>query len=65
MGHLDDLQEDLSKPERQEPSRIKRRLKALMAIAPTLGTMVAETADFTNNLTDLAEIQSLVRDIEL
>lgn len=55
LGHLDDLQEDLSKPERQEPSRIKRRLKALMAIALTLGTMAAGTIDFTNNLADLAE----------
>lgn len=51
LGHLDDLQEDLSKPERQEPSRIKRRLKALMAIA----IITAGAIDFTNNLTDLAE----------
>lgn len=55
LGHLDDLQEDLSKPERQEPRRIKRRLKGLMAIALALGTMAAGTVDFTNNLTDLAE----------
>jgi hypothetical protein len=52
LGHLDDLQEELSKPEKQEPSRIKRRLKAsLMAIA----IITAGTVDFTNNLTDLAE----------
>ena len=55
LGHLDDLQEDLSKPERQEPSRIKRRLKALVAIVLTLGTMAAGTVDFANNLTDLSE----------
>jgi len=55
LGHLDDLQEDLSKLETQEPSRIKRRLKPLVAIALTLGTMTARTADFANNLTDLAE----------
>jgi uncharacterized protein YjbI with pentapeptide repeats len=55
LGHLDDLQEDLSKPERQEPNRIKRRLKPLVAIALTLGAMTATTAGFANDLTDLAE----------
>lgn len=49
--HLDDLQEDLTKPEKQKPQRIKTRIVALSAIAG----FVVGAADFSNNVAELAE----------
>lgn len=49
--HLDDLQEDITKPEKQKPQRIKTRIVALLAVAG----VVAGAADFSNNVLELAE----------
>lgn len=51
MVHLDDLQEDISKPEKQKPQRIKTRIAALLTIAG----LVAGSADFANNVLELSE----------
>lgn len=53
--HLDDLEEDLNKPESQKPQRIKARLTALLAIAISVGGMISQTTDFTNNVLELSE----------
>ncbi|MGV0027029.1 pentapeptide repeat-containing protein [Phormidesmis priestleyi] len=55
LVHLDDLQEDLSQPEKQKPQRIKTRLTALLAIATTVSGLVAGAADFSNNVLELSE----------
>jgi hypothetical protein len=51
MVHLDDLQEDITTPEKQKPQRFKTRLVALLAIAGT----TAGVADFSNNVLELAQ----------
>lgn len=51
MVHLDDLQEDITTPEKQKFQRIKTRIVALLAIAG----MVAGAADFSNNVLELSE----------
>ena len=56
---LDDLQEDLSHPDRQKPERIKVRLVRLLVIAGTITGIVAGAADFSNNLLELAEKLSI------
>lgn len=53
--HLDDLQEDITTPEKQKPQRIKTRLVALLAVATTITRIVAGAADFSNNVLDLSE----------
>jgi AbiTii len=50
MVHLDDLQEDISTPEKQKPQRIKTRIAALLTVAG----LVAGTADFANNVLELS-----------
>jgi light-regulated signal transduction histidine kinase (bacteriophytochrome) len=55
LVHLDDLQEDLSKLEKQKPQRIKTRLVALLAIATTVSGLVAGADDFSNNVLELSE----------
>jgi hypothetical protein len=55
MVHLDDLQEDITIPEKQKPQRIKTRIMALLAIAGTLYGTVAGVADFSNNVLELSE----------
>ncbi len=52
---LDDLQEDLSHPDKQKPERIKIRLLRLLVIAGTIAGIVAGATDFGNNLLELAE----------
>ncbi|PSB28561.1 winged helix-turn-helix domain-containing protein [Stenomitos frigidus] len=52
---LDDLQEDISNPDKQKPERIKIRLVRLLVIAGTIAGIVAGAADFSNNLLELAE----------
>jgi DeoR family transcriptional regulator, catabolite repression regulator len=52
---LDDLQEDLSNPDKQKPERIQIRLVRLLVIAGTIAGIVAGAADFSNNLLELAE----------
>jgi hypothetical protein len=52
---LDDLQEDISNPEKQKPERIKIRLGRLMAIAGMIAGLVAGAADFSNNVLELSE----------
>ena len=54
LVYLEDLEEDLSKPERRKPQRIKTRLLALLAIAGTVAGIVAEATDFSNNVLELA-----------
>ena len=53
--HLEDLQEDLSQPEKQKPQRIKTRLVALFAIASTASGVVVGATDFGNKVLDLSK----------
>ena len=53
--HLDDLQNDISQPEKRTPARIKTRIVALWAVACTLAVGIAGVADFSNNVLELAE----------
>jgi hypothetical protein len=52
---LDDLQEDISNPEKQKPERIMIRLRRLVAIAGAIAGIVAGAADFSNNVLELSE----------
>ena len=54
LVHLEDLQEDLSKPEKQKPQRIKARLAALFAISTTVAGIVAASTDFSNNVLEIS-----------
>ncbi|MBE9211067.1 pentapeptide repeat-containing protein [Nostoc sp. LEGE 06077] len=54
MVHLDDLQEDISKPEKRKPERIKTRIVALLTIAGTIAGVIAGVTDFSNNVLELA-----------
>ncbi len=55
LVHLDDLEEDLDKPDKRKPNRVKTRLTALFAIAIGIGGAVATATDFTNNILELSE----------
>lgn len=55
LMHLDDLQNDISQPEKRTPARIKARLVALWAIACTLAVGIAGATDFSNNVLELAD----------
>ena len=55
LVNLEDLQEDISIPEKQKPERIKIRLGRLLVIAGTIAGIVAGSADFSNNVLELAE----------
>jgi uncharacterized protein YjbI with pentapeptide repeats len=55
LVHLDDLQEDLSQPEKQKPNRLKTRLVALFAIASTASGVVVGATDFGNKVLDLSK----------
>jgi len=55
LVHLDDLQEDITTPEKQKPQRIKARIGSLLAIAAFVGATVAGTADFANNVLELSQ----------
>jgi hypothetical protein len=52
---LDDLQEDISNPEKQKPERIKIRLGRLISIAGMIAGLAAGAADFSNNVLELSE----------
>lgn len=55
MVHLDDLQEDITIPEKQKPQRIKTRIVGLLTIAGMISGTVAGVADFSNNVLELSE----------
>jgi adenine-specific DNA methylase len=55
MVHLEDLEEDITTPEKQKPQRFKTRLVALLATIGTIAGTVAVSADFSNNVLELAE----------
>jgi len=55
MVHLDELQEDITTPEKRKPQRIKTRIYALLAIASTIAGVVAGAADFSNNVLEISE----------
>lgn len=61
MIHLDDLQEDITRPEKQKPQRIKTRIVALLTIAG----LVAGAADFANNVLELSEKLGVSIDINV
>jgi gas vesicle protein len=65
LVHLDDLREDISKPEKQKPDRIKTRIIALITIAGTLFGGIANSADFCNNALELAEKVGIQIPIEI
>jgi len=52
---LDDLQQDLSTPARNQPKRITRRIVALLTFAGILGTTIATATEFANNVLELAD----------
>lgn len=69
LMELDDLEGDLSKPEKQEPKRIGKRLQRLLAAGTTAATLVGGAAtfsgnvnDFTANVLELGEKIGLSRD---
>jgi predicted transcriptional regulator len=51
---LEDLESDLSQPDKLQPKRIKRRIAALWAIVCILSASIASIADFSNNVLELA-----------
>ncbi|ACK69742.1 hypothetical protein PCC7424_1295 [Gloeothece citriformis PCC 7424] len=53
--NLHNLQEEIQEPQRRNIKKIKVYLVTLLGIAATLGTCVANTTDFVNNLTDVAD----------
>ena len=55
LMELDNLQEDISKSEKQKPERFKIRLGRLLGIAGTIAGVVVVAADFSNNVLELAE----------
>lgn len=54
LVHLEDLEEDLSKPEKRKPQKIKTPFMALLVIAGTVAGIVASATDFSNNVLELA-----------
>ncbi|GET44612.1 hypothetical protein [Microseira wollei] len=48
LVHLDDLQDDISQPDKRTPPRIKTRIIGLWAVACTVAGLVAGAADFSN-----------------
>jgi hypothetical protein len=69
LMELDDLEGDLSKPEKQEPKRIGKRLQRLIAAGTAAATLVGGAAtfagnvnDFTSNVLELGEKIGLSRD---
>ncbi|PSN16168.1 hypothetical protein C7293_03880 [filamentous cyanobacterium CCT1] len=69
LMELDDLEGDLSKPEKQEPKRIGKRLQRLLAAGTAAATLAGGAAtfagdvnDFTANVLDLGEKIGLSRD---
>jgi DeoR family transcriptional regulator, catabolite repression regulator len=52
---LEDLESDLSQPDKIQPKRIQRRIAALWAVACILGTSVAGITGFSNDILELAE----------
>ncbi|GAX37674.1 AbiTii domain-containing protein [Nodularia sp. NIES-3585] len=55
MVCLDDLEEDINNSEKQKQERIKFRLNKLWLIAGVVITVVANGADFANNVLELSE----------
>jgi hypothetical protein len=62
---LDDLQEDLATPQKQNSERIKNRFKTLVTILGSIAIGFAGTTDFTNNLLDLSEKVGVPIDVNL
>ncbi|MBE9111441.1 pentapeptide repeat-containing protein [Nodosilinea sp. LEGE 07298] len=69
LMELDDLEGDLSKPEKQEPKRIGKRLQRLIAAGTAAATLAGGAATFagdinhfTANVLDLGEKIGLTRD---
>ncbi len=53
---IDDVEEELKKPEdKRNPNKLKKRLLALAMAFSAIAAPTAAMADFTNNVTDLAE----------
>jgi hypothetical protein len=61
MVHLDDLQEDITTPNKQKPQRVKTRLVALLAVA----SLVAGATDFTNNVLEISNKLGIPLDINI
>ncbi|MFQ4137133.1 hypothetical protein PGN35_012525 [Nodosilinea sp. PGN35] len=69
LMELDDLEGDLSKPEKREPKRISKRLQRLIAAGTAAATLAGGAAtfagdvnDFTANVLELGEKIGLFRD---
>ena len=55
MVDLEDVETEIQKPESQRNlPKLKMRLIALFTVTSVLGGAIANIADFTNNITDLA-----------
>lgn len=66
---LDDLEGDLSHPDKQEPKRIGKRLRRLIAAGTAAATLAGGAAtfagnvnEFTDNVFELGEKIGLTRD---
>ncbi|MBD2107594.1 pentapeptide repeat-containing protein [Nodosilinea sp. FACHB-13] len=55
LMELDDLESDLSKPEKQEPKRIGKRLQRLMAAGTAAATLAGGAATFSGNVNEFTE----------
>lgn len=55
LMELDNLQEDISTPEKQKPERLKIRLRRLVVIVGTIAGIFVASADFSNNVLELSE----------
>jgi internalin A len=56
LMEIGNVEEQLNKPEEKRNRKlIAKKLGAILAIAGTIGSPIANMADFTNNVTDLAQ----------
>ncbi len=55
LMELDDLERDLSKPEKQEPKRIGKRLQRILAAGTAAATLAGGAATFTGDLNEFTQ----------
>jgi CHASE3 domain sensor protein len=55
LMELDDLESDLSKPDKQEPKRIGKRLQRILAAGTAAATLAGGAATFTGDLNEFTQ----------
>ncbi len=55
LMELDDLESDLSKPDKQEPKRIGKRLQRILAAGTAAATLAGNAAIFTGDLNEFTQ----------